>query len=219
MRFLRHPPCPPGSLLPSTDKSMPTKTPTMGGMISRFQLRTRAHPRRADGGHPRCTCATHGSQPLPAKTARCDHGSRHHSSTVLTAYAYVVLRSTQSWSRTNSCIQQNAVNKRISKGEKTNPNSNVLFEVRIFELRLTSLNITLIVYVMLCSENVNSNTQIFYLSILQGWKFLFTLWYSIIFCVRMVDLHTFTPTDIVWHNVFFGIFILIKLHFLVGPIQ
>jgi len=49
------------------------------------------------------------------------------------------LQSTQTCSKTNQVIAQNAVNKRISKGRKTNPNSNVLFEVQIFELRLTSL--------------------------------------------------------------------------------
>jgi len=49
------------------------------------------------------------------------------------------LQSTQTCSKTNQVIAQNAVNKQISKGRKTNPNSNVLFEVQIFELRLTSL--------------------------------------------------------------------------------
>jgi len=139
MRFLRHPPCPPGPLLPSTAESRPTKTPTTGGMISRFQLPTSVHPRRANGGHPRRAHATHGSRPRPAKMVCRNHGSGHHSSTVLTAYAYVTLRSRQSWSKVNSGIRQNAVNKRISKGQKTNLNSNVLFKVRIFELRLRSL--------------------------------------------------------------------------------
>ena len=34
--------------------------------------------------HPRCTRATHG--PQPAKMARCNHRSGHHSSTALTSY-------------------------------------------------------------------------------------------------------------------------------------
>jgi len=61
--------------------------------------------------------------------------SHHHdwsvgtSSIALTIYM-LTLQSTQAWS------------KRISKGRKTNPNSNVLFEVRIFELRLTSQAMT-----------------------------------------------------------------------------
>ena len=99
MRFLRHPPCPPGPLLPSTAESRPTKTPTTGGMISRFQLPTSVHPRRANGGHPSRAHATHGSRPRPAKTVCRNHRSGHHSSTVLTAYVYVTLRSTRSWSK------------------------------------------------------------------------------------------------------------------------
>ena len=63
-----------------------------------------------------------------------NHGSRHHSSIALTSYAYVTLWSTQWWSKMNS-----GVNKWISKGRKTNPNLSVLFNVRILELRLTSL--------------------------------------------------------------------------------
>ena len=49
------------------------------------------------------------------------------------------LQSMQAWSKTNWGIWQNAVNKQISKGWKTNPNSNVLFVVTIFELRLASV--------------------------------------------------------------------------------
>jgi len=47
-------------------------------------LSMRAHPRRADGGHPRRARATHGSRPRPARTARRNHRSGHHSSTILT---------------------------------------------------------------------------------------------------------------------------------------
>ena len=93
--------------------------------------------RLADSGHPRRARATHGSRPRPAKTSHRNYGSGHHSST---AWLHMrTLWSTQSWSKTNSSIPQNAVNKRISKGWKTNPNSHVLFEVRISKLRLTSL--------------------------------------------------------------------------------
>jgi len=53
MRFLRHPPWPPASLFLSIAESRPTETPTTGDVISRFHLPTRAHPRRAHGGHPR----------------------------------------------------------------------------------------------------------------------------------------------------------------------
>jgi len=142
MRFLRHLPCPPRPLLPSTAGSMRTKAPTTSGMMSRFQLRTRAHPCRTAAP----TAVTHIARAPPTasghgqqKMARRNHRSWHHSSTALTVYAHVMLLSTQSWSKTNSGIQQSAVNKRISKGRKTNLNSNVLFEVRIFELRITSL--------------------------------------------------------------------------------
>jgi len=90
MRFLRHPPCLPGPLLPSTTESRPTKTPTTGGMISRFHLSTRAHPRRADSSHPCRARATNGSRPWPAKTAHCNHGSGYHSSTSLHSYAAAV---------------------------------------------------------------------------------------------------------------------------------
>ena len=48
--------------------------------------------------------------------------------------------STQAWSKMNCGIWQSAVNKWISKGQKTSSNSNVLFEIEIFELRLTSLH-------------------------------------------------------------------------------
>ena len=43
--------------------------------------------------------ATHDSWPRPSKTSRHNHRSGHHSSTVLTAYVYVTLRSTRSWSK------------------------------------------------------------------------------------------------------------------------
>jgi len=77
---------------------------------------------------------------LPAsKNSPSQPWSGHHSSTALTSYAHVMLRSMQSWSKTNSGIQQNAVNKQISKGRKMNPNLNVLLEVWIFKLHLTSL--------------------------------------------------------------------------------
>ena len=74
MRFLRHPPCPPGPLLSSTADSRPTKMPTMGGMISRFHLPMYTHPRCADVpmAVTHVALATHGSR--PAKTARHNHG-------------------------------------------------------------------------------------------------------------------------------------------------
>jgi len=77
MRFLRHPPCPPIPLLPSTAESRPTKTPTMGGMISQpVSFCKCAHPRHADSGHPRCTRATHvpghGQQKRPVATTGVD---------------------------------------------------------------------------------------------------------------------------------------------------
>jgi len=64
--------------------------PTTGGMIPQLHLSTRAHPRRADGGHPRRARATHGSWSWPAKTAHCSHGSGHHSSIALRSYAAAV---------------------------------------------------------------------------------------------------------------------------------
>jgi len=93
MRFLCHPPCLPGPFLHSTAESRPTKTPTMGDVISWFHVPTRAHLRRADGGHPRRVCDTHSCWPQPAKTAHHNHGSGHHSS--ITSYAHVTLRSAQ----------------------------------------------------------------------------------------------------------------------------
>jgi len=86
----------------------------------------RAHPRLTHSGPSCWSRATHGPRPRPAKTACHNDGSGHHSSTALTSYAYGTLRSTQSWSKMNSSIRQNAVNKRISKDRKMNPNSNVL---------------------------------------------------------------------------------------------
>jgi len=64
-----------------------------------------AHLHRADGGHPRRVCDTHSCWPRPAKTARRNHRSGHHSSIALTSYVYVTLRSTQSWSKMNNSIQ------------------------------------------------------------------------------------------------------------------
>jgi len=102
MRFLRHLPCLPGPLLSPLPSVRPHKTPIMDGTISRFQLRTHAHPRHADAP----TVVTHVERvPWPAKTSHRNHRSGHHSSTVLTAYLYVTLRSTQSWSKTNTGIQ------------------------------------------------------------------------------------------------------------------
>jgi len=77
IRFLCHPSCPPGLLLPSTAESRPSKTPTTGGMISRFHLPTRAHLRRTDSSHPRRTRAPptapgQGQQKCPVATTGSD---------------------------------------------------------------------------------------------------------------------------------------------------
>jgi len=46
--------------------------PTTGGMISRFHLPTRAHPRRANDGHPRPTAPGHGQQKWTIATTAAD---------------------------------------------------------------------------------------------------------------------------------------------------
>jgi len=53
-------------------------------------MRPTSRRRRAPMSH----CATHGSQQRPAKMACCNHGSGHHSSTALTAYAYAAVHAT-----------------------------------------------------------------------------------------------------------------------------
>jgi len=91
-----------------------------------------------DGCHPRRARITHGSRPRPAKTARRNHRSRHHSSSVLTAYAYMLRcgpcnsdpRRTAAFNRMLLTNEYRRVRKLIQM---------FLFKVRIFKLHLTSL--------------------------------------------------------------------------------
>ena len=114
---------------------------TTSGIMSRFQLPTRAHPCHADAPSavihacarlPSFPAAASKSGPWQAKEGT---SQQHRPDCICIRYAAfhtIVIKDEQQHSK-------NAVNKRISKGRKTHPNSNVLFEVRIFKLRLTSL--------------------------------------------------------------------------------
>jgi len=84
----------------------------------------------------------HGQQKCPVATTGA---SRHHSSTALTTYVYAAVHAIVI--KDSSGIQQNAVNKQISNSRKSN--LNVLFKVRIFELRLTSLIKTLQIHLLM----------------------------------------------------------------------
>jgi len=99
-------------------------------------LPTCAHPCHTDGGPPSRT-----RHRRPLSTASINGLSQrweltsqqHRPDCVCVHYAVVHAIGIEDEQR------QNAVNKRILKGRKTNPNLNVLFEVRIFGLHLTSL--------------------------------------------------------------------------------
>jgi len=140
----RNLPCPPGPPLPPPPRVGPQRHRLRVGIISpshswpptlhwRWSPVSRAPP-RAPG---------HGQQKLPITTMRADSDHRPHRPilfnqlqdiTAAPSWLHMhMLWSTQSWSKMNSGIRQNAVNKRISKSWNTNPNLNVLFEVRIFD--------------------------------------------------------------------------------------
>jgi len=143
MRFLSHRTCPPGQLLPSTAESRPTETPTTGGMISRFHLPTYAT-------HVTPTAVTHVAlrHPwLPATASKNgllqprEWTSQQHRPDCICVCCgprNCDQRQTAAFSRKLLTNEYRKVGKQISKSRKTNPNSNVLFEVGIFELRLTS---------------------------------------------------------------------------------
>jgi len=88
-------------------------------------------------GQQKQPCRNHrsGCRLLTTLTNRIRLTAGCYRSIALTLYVYAVVRA----SVMNCGIRQNVVNKRISKGRKMNLNLNVLFEVRIFELHLTSL--------------------------------------------------------------------------------
>jgi len=123
-----HLPLPPGPHPPSTAESRPTNTSKVWSYPP-----MQANPCRDNGSLPHHAHTTHSPQATASKNSPSQPRERTSQQHALTSYAYATLRSTQSWSKTNSGIWQNAVNKQIyQKSQKTNPNSNVLFEVRIF---------------------------------------------------------------------------------------
>jgi len=58
-------------------------------------------------------------------------------------------------------LDQPAFGSRISRGQKTNSNTNTFFEVWIFELRLTSLTLTLLLWVLKQDSYCTSSIQEF----------------------------------------------------------
>ena len=95
-------------------------TPTTGGMISQFHLPMRAHPRCADAP----TVVTHVTRASPTapghsqqKPSHRNHGSGHHSNTVLTSYAYIVLQSRNCDQRRTAAFNRTLLTNEIEASE------------------------------------------------------------------------------------------------------